>query len=945
MRKRFIALWVLTVIFVQMFAVETIAADTLEMKTGFESGFEDGLSASVGRIAGTNISADTYDGRKVLRADSTSGNACFYAYSAEKAQCEATLISFDMCFDKTTTRGYMDIFGTSGAMGANDMSRGLYVTQEGTISYFESFTPPSGTRVESSLMYKTGQWYSFNMWIDYTNKRVYYFVDGVEIGCIPITGSFEGVGGFKMTVDGMNGGANYMFDNIKIINFPERGGRVALSGVAVPENFENPVTIEFPAEDNRLGFIFMGKSVTFNAVFKNVRRNTQSVSAEMTILDENRNVLLNKKKEMTLNPGAVEDLRFDASLNEFGFYCLNTRIRDANGIVLAEKELRFSAVNGGSGKLNNKVGFTDHTAYGHGLAEMERKMRLMAEAGVGRLRLEFNRSKTDYASGTYKIDEALMNQVECMSEHGIGLMAILTYGKIPPTTDSEYAEWEKYVEAIVKQLKGKNGDIVYEVWNEYNGAGFNYIGADTSDYVNLLKHTYPIIKRNDESACVNGLVVSPQNTEDNESVEQDAIDWIREVIQNGGGDYMDAASIHIYTHKMPENVSTKRAKLLSQTRAVLDEFGYTGMRIDISEIGWSTGTIVSERDMADWIVRWMAMNYGDTGDVYWYVNQEKQTASSFENRYGFTRAWTKQYAGDEPIYGAKPSFLSLSNFNSLTGGAAYEGRCDMGDADVYCYRFKDRMQNDMYILWTTESSKEAEIKTGESAAVIDVFGNGCSYEKTADGVKLMLDSSPVYVIDRVNTSKMDVYVDYNNDIVNVTGNTGGVSDEVGLTVFGVGESEVQPSDIAYVGQMCADISGDYKFSFKNLSKTGCYTVKAGFDSGIRTQEIKLTFNVPKLTVTCGGNKVEKLSQMSTGDTFTVRLDGLYRPVAPDRNAFMAVAQYENGVLADIVSVDTSTAEFSASVTGKLKSDKIDTIKIMVWDKENQVPVFGLYKID
>ena len=539
-----------------------------------------------------------------------------------------------------------------------------------------------------------------------------------------------------------------LLDDIKIINFPERGGRVALTGVAVPENFENPVTIEFPAEDNRLGFIFMGKSAAFNAVFKNVRGNTQSVSAEMTVLDESRNVLLNKKKEMTLNPGAEEEVRFDASLNEFGFYFLNTRIRDASGIVLAEKEFRFSVVNGGSGKLNNKVGFMDHTAYGHGLAEMERKMRLMAEAGVGRLRLEFNRSETDYESGTYKIDEALMNQVECMAEHGIGLMAILTYGKIPPTTDSEYAEWEKYVEAIVKQLKGKNGDIIYEVWNEYNGAGFNYIGADTSDYVNLLKHTYPVVKRNDESACVNGLVVSPQNTEDNESVEQDAIDWIREVIQNGGGEYMDSACIHTYTHAAAEDFHTKRGMFLGETRELLDEFGYPDMEIQVSEMGWTTPGVTDEIGQASYIVRWAVMVYNQLDEIHWYCNQEKQTTSSHENGFGFIRTWSKGAAGNYPPYGAKPVLLSYANYNSIMTDAVFEKEIEKTENGTHMYQFRLRDGKGAVVAWNSSDAKEtiALKLDAPRVTVYDLYGNPTELSPINGKYTMDISGCPIYIV-------------------------------------------------------------------------------------------------------------------------------------------------------------------------------------------------------
>ena len=71
--------------------------------------------------------------------------------------------------------------------------------------------------------------------VTYVKMKVTYFVDGAELGNVPLGEDFEGVAGFRMTVESMNGGANYLFDRMLIVNFPERGGKVDLPDVAVIE--------------------------------------------------------------------------------------------------------------------------------------------------------------------------------------------------------------------------------------------------------------------------------------------------------------------------------------------------------------------------------------------------------------------------------------------------------------------------------------------------------------------------------------------------------------------------------------------------------------------------------------------------------------------------------------------------------------------------------------
>ena len=933
MQKKIISLMITIVVILSVGV--NVCAGALSKMVVFDANFESGLIASSGNISGTNISAfTTEDGRNVLKADSSGGSANIVITANGFSASEATVISFDASFDVNTTRGYMDVFEPSRSMNVNDLSRGWYITHTGMLSYFESFTPPSGTFVKTfSLPYNTDQWYHFDMWIDYTDEKVYYFIDGKETGCVPFTSDFAGVGGFRMTVDGMNGGGTYLFDNIKIVNFAERGKAVNTSGImGIPENFEDSVIVNFDTDKNPLGFIYMKKDVVFNADLKNVCDCSYNTTVEMKIYDEQNNVMAKKEIPIIIESGALEGIRFTTRLDKYGFYYIETVIKDnLTSETLARKRFQFSVVNAPEdGLRNKKIGFTDHTATGHGLEEMERKLKLLADAGAGIIRADF----------VNPVDDTHKRYADVIAENDMNILAILTYGKIPPVTENEYLEWEKYVAGVATDFKDKTQKVIYDVWNEYNGTGFNYIGATADDYVNLLKHTYKIIKDIDPDAQVNGFVVTPQNVEDSDA-EIDAIDWMRDVLEAGGGDYMDAACIHVYTHARPENISTKRGKLITETRALLDKFGYNDMKIVVSETGWTTDGVVSEKRQADWLVRWMVMNHSQADETCWYVSQEKETASTFENLYGFTRAWTKGYAGEYPEYGAKPAFLSFASYNALMTDARFVQKCDMGSENIYNYQFVDRNMNDVFVVWKTGSQSVQEVAVDcESVAVYDVYGNAYPFEKTQNGVSLTLTESPVYIVESYDEAVIETVVDYNTNTVTVKGNTKGNGDNVGISVVAADGDPSNINNTAYIGQVAADAFGNYSVRFKNGSDAGAYILKAGFDNGTVTKDLTISFSIPKLTVTSGGDKVEALSELKAGDELTAEI----RHLDGSENIVTMVAQYRDGRLEKVDVCDTFAGTTSDTVNTTVNPD-IDCIKVMVWNRNINTPIMGVYEIE
>ncbi|GAB3704835.1 hypothetical protein GCM10027592_36640 [Spirosoma flavus] len=112
------------------------------------------------------------------------------------------------------------------------------------------------------------------------------------------------------------------------------------------------------------------------------------------------------------------------------------------------------------------------------------------------------------------------------------------------------AAWQKFVVAVAKRYKGKVQH--YEIWNEPNLTGFwKPDKPDPKKYVQLVRETAPLIRKNNPDAIIVGGVVSRM-----------PITYVQELFKAGLGDLIDIFSFHPYT-TLPE-AYTERTKALRQ---------------------------------------------------------------------------------------------------------------------------------------------------------------------------------------------------------------------------------------------------------------------------------------------------------------------------------------------------------------------------------------------
>ncbi|MCC5927769.1 MAG: hypothetical protein JJU28_00855 [Cyclobacteriaceae bacterium] len=128
-------------------------------------------------------------------------------------------------------------------------------------------------------------------------------------------------------------------------------------------------------------------------------------------------------------------------------------------------------------------------------------------------------------------------------------------GYHPLVNDETFTAWKKFVKELA--IRYRNKIQFYEIWNEPNLRGFWSPGeTDPEKYVNLVRHTAPIIRENCPGAVIIGGVLSRL-----------PFTFIRSLFENGLGKEIDIFSFHPYG-TVPENYNDR----IKALRKFIDQY-------------------------------------------------------------------------------------------------------------------------------------------------------------------------------------------------------------------------------------------------------------------------------------------------------------------------------------------------------------------------------------
>lgn len=437
------------------------------------------------------------------------------------------------------------------------------------------------------------------------------------------------------------------------------------------------------------------------------------------------------------------------------------------------------------------------------------------------------------ASQTAELKMPDANWINDAEKREINSLVILAFGnsvfsqsksdiEIPTLDNKEYFDkFIEYVRFVVQNCKGKAE--AFEIWNEPNHGPFNYQIANgldytPADYVELVKATSEAIKAQYQEGETLPKIVGGAHLFGGTKDET----WIEDLFKAGIGNYIDAFSIHVYTHeKSPEN---EMEEYYDKIEKVMDAYGFDG-EIWLTETGYSTATDgdnATEEQQAAWSVRTKILwdNYlktnGRKGEFFWYNLRNGGTDSKArENNFGLI----------DYNYNEKPAFKSIKLYNELLKDRTFESLSSNGS--YYTFKnqakYKDEVTGDYtYILYKGKyASALATVPlSGNVAYLYDYQGNIVNtYTDTNQSISVTYTENPQFVhCVSYKTSIDDLKYDANKNVCTISGKTNIPNDE--LTISLSDNGEIVQSETVKV------VDGEYKIQF-SVDYDGEYTVSAG----------------------------------------------------------------------------------------------------------------------
>jgi hypothetical protein len=360
---------------------------------------------------------------------------------------------------------------------------------------------------------------------------------------------------------------------------------------------------------------------------------------------------------------------------------------------------------------NFLVGVCTHMGQERGAAGQT--LALLTRAGIGSFRDEVYWGQVEKRRGHLAFPNQLgelERVIESAHARGVEPLLILDYGNVSydgggyPQTEEAIEAFARYAEFVVEHFKGRVR--YYEIWNEWNGG----IGVDkrfrtatarqASSYLPLLKKVYPRIKAIDPSITVLGGAVAPAP-----GYRQ----WVMDLMELGGGSYMDGLSLHQYVFdKDPSNPEQLAQWLQSLHADIGSRPNGRDLPIYITEVGWPThfGQNRTSPDLAAAYLSRLFFSLRTLDfvkGIWWYdLRDDGSDPLNFEDNFGLV----------DNAYSPKPTYKTLALVAPLISDS--QGAKAVVQGSVWAVRVRGQAHGDTIALWSLGNPVSAVIQTRAS---------------------------------------------------------------------------------------------------------------------------------------------------------------------------------------------------------------------------------------
>lgn len=523
-------------------------------------------------------------------------------------------------------------------------------------------------------------------------------------------------------------------------------------------------------------------------------------------------------------------LRLNVPVLEDGYYRLKVEASLVGTLVKAVEttfavlpEFDLSAV------TDSPFGIQTH----FGINWNKEMIPLLKYAGTKNVRESFYWSEVEINQGQYTFNPKITLPMQSFKEFSIDPFLVFAFsnkyydGGKTPYTEEAHTAYANYVKAML----GKFGSQLKsgEIWNEFNLPHFGGNGpaASRADiYFNLLKKGYEASKS-----------VQPDLNVVGGATAGIPLEWLEDVFELGGLNYMDSLSVHPYRYpQMPEGLL---GEINSLNQLVRDHNNGETIPLWFSEIGWPTHlnpTGVNENTQAAYLIRTYVLSIAaGVEKIFWYNLMNSGTDKLYnEHNFGIIHN-----TGDAlGAYTPKPAYVALATLTRQLTGANPVSQ-DVVDG-IYHYTF-NKNNKKLNVLWSLDK-KDVTLNTKAPLIVTDMMGRKITYTPLQGKVYMTLTGEPLFV-------DGNIYSINQTSPFTLQSNPAFIRDSVTLTLR---VSNARPKDkltakVNFQGvsqTISVNGPGDYPLQFPGKDQVGHWKASAEvFASGARIAGLSQTVEV------------------------------------------------------------------------------------------------------
>ncbi len=366
------------------------------------------------------------------------------------------------------------------------------------------------------------------------------------------------------------------------------------------------------------------------------------------------------------------------------------------------------------------------------------EMKMMAEAGVTWVRMDYDWNQVEFEKGRYRFD-AYDRLMTALKPHGIRPIFILDYvhrlydEAQSPHSDEAIAAFAAFASASAKHYAGQG--VIWEMYNEPNIFPFWRPKPNVRDYIRLATTVGEAIRK-----------VAPKEAYVGPATSGIDYGFLQACFDGGLLKYWDAVSVHPYRPMPPETAAGDYSRL----RAMIARRAPRGKRIPIISGEWGYSSIagnVSPAVQARFLARQWLTNLSSGVPLSIWYDWHDDGLDAKEPEHHFGTVLNEYHADRDPVYDPKPAYLAARQLTSFLRGHRFNKRLQVGGAGNHVLLFS-KGRDVRVVAWTT-SAEPQQVTLPASPGVLEVtdhLGRRLDDVQAAGpGAELRLTDAPLYI--------------------------------------------------------------------------------------------------------------------------------------------------------------------------------------------------------